>query len=232
MQQDLAHYLETEWPRNLNLDFPDLAVLCYYPLKIAEAEWMNFIDAMEYCVEGCEYRTESHFLKDTASLDSRLRSLLSWRRRSRDMTAIVRSTKEFIQQPHSSRCNAWDELESDYEHIAQDLDRLGSRFEALSAAIPPLIQVVEGRRMFHLARLTMGSTLLTLVFLPFIFAANLFSMTGDTAPGAKKFWIYFAVSGTILLLAVIAVLYWFVLRISFGYGSGRALVRLFREHQV
>jgi len=134
MLEDLEHYLTTEWPPNLNLEAPDLHTMCWYPLKIAAAEWMNFIDAMEYSVEGCEYSTESRFVTDTASLESSLRSLLSWRRRSRDMAAVVRSTAEFIRLPSPNKSSAWVAMASDYDHIARELDRLGSRFEALSPA--------------------------------------------------------------------------------------------------
>src|SRR5436190_12806385 len=84
MLDDLVHNLITKWPPNFNLESPDLPTLCYYPLKIAAAEWRNFIDAMEYCVEGSEYSTESRSLTDAASLEPSLRYLLIWRRRSRD----------------------------------------------------------------------------------------------------------------------------------------------------
>ena len=205
MAEDLEHYLTTEWPPNLNLVAPDLHTMCWYPLKIAAAEWMNFIDAMEYSVEGCEYNTESRFVTDTASLESSLRSLLSWRRRSRDMAAVVRSTAEFIRLPNPNKSSAWVAMASDYDHIARELDRLGWRFEALCPAVASLIGVAGGRRILQVTYLALAFTLPTLLFLPFMFASSLFSMSGDTAPGGKKFWVYFTVSGPLWLLTLVFV---------------------------
>src|SRR5262245_23759195 len=66
MLNSLIENLTTIWPPDFNLHSPDLHSLCYYPLKIAAAEWMNFVSAMEYAVEGYEYLFEDQQLTSSA----------------------------------------------------------------------------------------------------------------------------------------------------------------------
>src|SRR5436190_14404686 len=136
MLDDLVHYLTTERPPNLSLTSPDPSALCYYPLEIVVAEWVDFIEAMEYCVEGSECSAESR----SAALKSNLRSLLSWRRRSRDMVRVARSTAEFIRLPNSNKSDALVAMANDYDDIAGELGRLGCRLEELTPTVVSLIQ--------------------------------------------------------------------------------------------
>ena len=94
----------------------------------------------------------------------------------------------------------WALVAHDYGHIAEDVNSFGGRLEAMGPVITSLIQTVDSRQSLaetaNLSRLTY----LALVFVPLTFVSSLFSMAGDTGPGRRAFWIYFAVAIPLLCL--------------------------------
>src|SRR5438034_3797422 len=78
---DLIYYSTQTLPPVFDVANPTPLSLCYYPLRIAAAEFMNFANCLHYLVEIFEYSTESslHSLPD---LQSHFRELQIYRRSS------------------------------------------------------------------------------------------------------------------------------------------------------
>jgi hypothetical protein len=198
MLDDLIYYWMTERPSVFNRASPSLLSMSYYPLKIAAAEWKNFVSFMHYSVEDYESSVEALQLSLTniGKLETYLRHQQSWRRRSREAASKVSSLASFVKShnANSSYSEVWASVAQDYENIYGSIDSFGRRLEAMGPVVTSLVQIVDSRRSLvetaNLSRLTY----LALVFVPLTYVSSLFSMTGKIAPGARAFWVYFAVA--------------------------------------
>jgi hypothetical protein len=201
---DLIYYWTKERPPVFNPASPTLASLSYYPLKIAAAEWMSYICLLAYSVEHLECSIEDRSISaaELPKLESYIRHLQSWRRRSTTSASKVRSLAGFVKSggTDSQGSEIWASLVRDYEHIAARIDSLGRRLEALTPVVTSFIMIVESRRSFLETMNVSRLTYLALIFVPLTFVSSLFSMVGDTAPDAKHFWVYFAVAIPVLAL--------------------------------
>jgi Mg2+ and Co2+ transporter CorA len=141
-------------------------------------------------------------LTNIEMLETRLRNLQSWRRRSRGAADRVSGLSTIInsQKINCSNWEAWSSMADDCEHISQKIDAFSRQFDAMGAVVTSLVQIVDSRQSFtetaNLSRLTY----LALVFVPMTFVSSLFSMTGDFAPGRRFFWVYFVVAIPSLVL--------------------------------
>jgi Mg2+ and Co2+ transporter CorA len=106
---------------------------------------------------------------------------------------------------NSSCPEIWGEVAADCSYIATSIEVYTSRFKAMIPVVTSLVQIVESRQSFAETRNLSRLTYLALVFVPLAYVSSLFSMSGETAPGGKFFWVYFAVSipllGAVFLLA-------------------------------
>jgi heme exporter protein D len=206
MLDDLIYYWITEQPSVFNRASPSLLSMSYYPLKIAAAEWKNFEKLMKYSAEDYESSIEAlqFSFTDIGRLETFIRYLQGWRRRSREAASKVSSLTSFIKfhNANSSYSEVWASVAQDYENIDGYIDSYGRRLEAMGPVVTSLVQIVDSRRSFaetaNLSRLTY----LALVFVPLTYVASLFSMTGTNAPGGKAFWVYFAVAIPLLGLVL------------------------------
>lgn len=201
---DLIYYWTKERPPVFNPASPTLASLSYYPLKIVAAEWASYINLLAYSVEHYECSIEDLPISATelAKLESYIRHLQSWRRRSMTSASKVRSLASFVKSGSTGLPGPeiWASLVRDYEHIAAKIDSFGRRLEALTPVVTSFIMIAEGRRSFLETMNVSRLTYLALVFVPLTFVSSLFSMARDTAPGAKDFWVYFAVAIPVLAI--------------------------------
>jgi Mg2+ and Co2+ transporter CorA len=201
---DLIYYWTKERPPVFNPASLTLASLSYYPLKIVAAEWMSYINLLAYSVENYECSIEGLPISATElpKLESYIRHLQSWRRRSMASARNVRSLASFVESDGTDLPGPeiWASLVRDYEHIAANIDSYGRRLEAMTPVITSFITIVESRRSFLETMNVSRLTYMALVFVPLTFVSSLFSMAGDTAPGAKYFWVYFAVAIPVLAL--------------------------------
>lgn len=200
MLDDLIHYWLMELPPGFTVASPSLLSLCYYPFKIAAAEWTNFANSMDYAVRDYEYSLEGSWLTELTVLESALRCLHSWRRRSVEFEKSVRFTSDYIKNNKSANSDVWSGLAHEYQHIARQIDSSGRRFEAMVPIVASLVQIAEGRRSFQETTNISRLTYLALVFVPLTFVSGLFGMAGDVAPGAKRFWVYFTVAVPLLVV--------------------------------
>lgn len=202
---DLIYYWTMELPFVFQPQAPTLLSLSYYSLKVIIAEWMNFANLMHYAVVNLEYSLEdlSITLSELYGLESHIRELQSWRRRSTDsiykMRLLARAVDSLRSESPSS--DTWESLLCDIEHVVNRIDIYSRRFDAVIPVLTSFIQVVESRRSFQETKIITRLTYLALIFVPLTFVSSLFSMSGDLAPGKQQFWIYFAVG--IPLMAVV-----------------------------
>ncbi|KAH0558646.1 hypothetical protein GP486_004706 [Trichoglossum hirsutum] len=142
MLNDLIHCWTTELPPDFNIANPDVLSLCYYPLKIATAGWMTFVNSMEYTVERYEYSVEGNWLDELKALESHLRYFQRWRRRAADFEVVVCSTAGFIRYC-SANPSLWEALAREYDCLAQRIDWYGQRFEAMVPVLASLVQSLK-----------------------------------------------------------------------------------------
>jgi hypothetical protein len=202
MFDDLIYYWTEKLPPSFDTINPNLLSLFYYPLRIVAAEWMNFVNFLHYTVDNHEYFGEFSF-QHLDNFQSNLLSLQSWRRSSLGSLVKVRAVTNFL----SSHCATvppsaiWSSLMTDYMHIATHIELYSRRLQDMIPVITSLGQIIESRQSFTETRNIGRLTYLALVFVPLTYVSSIFSMTGDTAPGRKFFWVYFAVA--IPMLAVV-----------------------------
>jgi hypothetical protein len=201
---DLIYYWKKERPPVFNPASPTLASLSYYPLKIAAAEWVSYIHLLAYSVEHYERSIEDPPISaaELPKLEFYMRNLQSWRRRSMNSASKFHSLASFVKFASTDLPGPeiWAPLVRDCEHIAAEINSFGRRLEALTPVVTSFIMIVESRRSFLETTNVSRLTYLALVFVPLTFVSSLFSMAGDTAPGAKDFWVYFAVAIPVLAL--------------------------------
>jgi hypothetical protein len=202
---DLIYYWTKERPPVFNPASLTLASLSYYPLKIVAAEWVSYSKLLAYSVEHYECYIEGLPISviELTNLESFIRHLQSWRRRAMTSASKVRSLASFVRSGSTNLPGPqiWASLVRDYEHIAAHIDSCSHRLEAVTPVVTSLIMIVESRRSFLETTNVSRLTYMALIFVPLTFVSSLFSMAGDIAPGAKHFWVYFAVA--IPVLAVV-----------------------------
>ena len=209
MFDDLIYYWTKELPPVFNAANPTLLSLSYYPLKIVSAVWMNYLNFLEHIVHDYEYSTEDVSISshELSHLQANLHYLQSWCRNSMAASAFVHTASNFIDSrcENSSCPEIWGELAADYSNVVASIEVHSSRFKAMIPVVTSLVQIVDSRQSFAETRNLSRLTYLALVFVPLAYVSSLFSMSGETAPGGKFFWVYFAVSipllGAVFLLA-------------------------------
>jgi hypothetical protein len=202
---DLMYYWGQEQPGCFNRDDPTLLSLSYYPLRIVAAEWANYVSVMHYSIREYEYSIDEPpvLFQKLDKLNSDLRSLQSWRRRSMQSQHKINQVTRFIRsherkdQLHSECCRA---LLDDYEHIGVHIDGYGQRLENMLPVVTSLVQITDSRRSYAESSNVRRLTYLAQVFVPLTFTSGLFSMDVDMTPGREQFWMYFVVALPVTLL--------------------------------
>ena len=85
LMEDLMYYWSIKLPECFDSKEPSLMSFSYYPLKIIAAEWVKYLALMHRSIKQYEYSNRDdaqNFLDDLEKLNSDMRALQSWRRRS------------------------------------------------------------------------------------------------------------------------------------------------------
>lgn len=195
---DLLYYWQREQPKIFNSKTPTLVELAYYPIRIVASEWVSYLTVMHHNIKQYEYTVEDLpvLFQELNRLNSDLRSLQSWRRRSMSSQQKMRSVAHFIRCSNKSanKSELLDLVAQDYDQLASSVDDLGQRFEKMLPVVTSMVQIADSRRSFAETANVSRLTYLALVFVPLTFTTGLFSMNNDMAPGAPGFWIFFAVA--------------------------------------
>lgn len=208
--QGMCQDLEQFWERRISFCFnprePSLHSLAYYPLKIVAAEWVKYVAVMHTSLKNYEYSSNKlpSFLHELDKLNSDLRGLQGWRRRSLLSQQKVRSVLRSLKAPNykSSDLQA---LTEDFEYISVNIEDSGRRLESMLPVVTSLVQIVDARRSFAETANITRLTFLALIFIPLNYVSSLFSMNSVNAPGSRYFWVYFVVAVPVTLLVFLIV---------------------------
>lgn len=201
---DLMYYWQRQRPACFDLKSPSLLHVAYYPIRIIAAEWVNYLTVMHHSIKQYEYTVQDlpALFQELDRLNSDLRTLQSWRRRSMSSQQKMRSIARFIRYSNGTK-SPWDGLEvlaQDYDQLASNVEDFGLRFERMLPVVTSMVQIADSRQSFAETANVSRLTYLALVFVPLTFTTGLFSMNNDTAPGSSGFWMFFAVAIPVTLI--------------------------------
>ncbi|OCL02332.1 hypothetical protein AOQ84DRAFT_273835, partial [Glonium stellatum] len=204
LMEDLIYYWSTEQPECFNYKEPTILAISYFPLRIVAAEWVKYVAVMYRSVKQYEYSNNElpSFLHQLKKLNSDMRSLQSWRRRSMSSQQKVRTVIRFL-RPYKSlemRDETYISLVEDYEHVSASIDECSRRLESMLPVVTSLVQIVDSRRSFAETANISRLTILALIFVPLTFVSSLFSMGATNGPGGPYFWVYFVVALPVTLI--------------------------------
>ena len=205
LMEDLMYYWSTKLPECFDSKEPSLMSFSYYPLKIIAAEWVKYLALMHRSIKQYEYSNRNdaqNFLGDLEKLNSDMRALQSWRRRSMSSQQKLQAVNRLLRYSATSYSHSeeYKLLVEDYDYLSLNMDEFGRRLERMLPVVTSLVQIVDSQRSFAETANISRLTILALVFVPLTFVASLFSMNPDTGPGGHYFWIYFVVALPVTLV--------------------------------
>lgn len=204
---DLIYYWAAASPPGFCAKDACLLNLAYFPLKIAAGEWVKYVAVMSSSIKEYEYSNKEKpvFLQELEKLDTDLRALQSWRRRTMSTKQKLQSILRLLKfhQHRASAEEAVGSLMEDYQYIERNVSDCGARLESMLPTVTSLVQIVDSRRSFAETANVSRLTVLALIFVPLSFVASLFSMNQDLGPGGNHFWLYFAVAIPVTIVVVL-----------------------------
>lgn len=190
------------------IDTQDISVrsLAYHPLRVIAGEWSNYIELLGFGLKQDEItRLSAETARDRFDqINATLSYLASCSRRVLSSKAHLRDALDFIHPETDAGppTEDWEGLLEDYRHLCLKLSDYGKLLETNTALLMSNVQLAESRQAFSEARNMGRLTVLTLLFVPLNFVSSLFSMNDIVSPGARLFWLYFAVAVPFLLVVV------------------------------
>ncbi|CAG8981825.1 hypothetical protein HYALB_00013754 [Hymenoscyphus albidus] len=210
LRKDLVYYFQKKRPPGFKSKDPTLLSLAYYPLKITAADWVIYIEARSNIIKQYEYSTEatpgptSAGQKRLTTIDSDLRALQVWGRRSLKTLSKLRSGLRFLKyRTKDVQEDEYLTLIDDYEHLISMVNIYRHRLETLVPLLTSVVQITDTRRSLREAANVTRLTNLALFFVPLSFVSSLFSINEGVS--AKGYGYYFALAipvfGIVLFLA-------------------------------
>lgn len=112
--------------------------------------------------------------------------------------------------PSATTCKDWRTSEKDFQFISRRLVALRGDYDRLTTAMVGLGGVTRNRQASNEAAQSLREaktvktlTFIAMFFIPLEWIATLFSMSESISPGGPRFWVYFAVSTPMVLLAFV-----------------------------
>ncbi|KAL0256759.1 hypothetical protein SLS55_009156 [Diplodia seriata] len=171
-------------------------------------QWTNYLAVMHHSIKEYEYSIKDGpgVLWFLDRLDSDIRSLQSWRRRSMSSQQKLRLVARFVRHSNGTQsgANTLELLAQDFEQLAASVGKFGERFERMLPIVTSMVQIADSRQSLAETANVSRLTYLAVVFVPLSFTTGLFSMNSDTAPGSPGFWQFFLVAIPITMLVFIA----------------------------
>lgn len=197
--EDMLRYWECNIPASFDAQNPSLRSLAHYPLRIAAAEWVKYVEVMQHCIKTYEYKGNE--LPDFDKFNLDLRELQGWRLRTlnsqQKVGSVIRKLKSYSSEESE---NGTDPLLEDYEVVSSNIQSAGSRLENMLPVVTSLVQIIDARQSFAETANISRLTVLALVFVPLTFVSSLFSMNTENLPGSSHFWVYFVVAIPVTVL--------------------------------
>jgi CorA-like Mg2+ transporter protein len=126
-----------------------------------------------------------------------------------DLEAIMLQCGVAFDRPNLSHMKSWHEVATDFQFLYMKFCDLRHRAESLKTATSRLAGIAGNQQAVREQALSSRETrnmksltLLGLIFIPLAFTSSIFSMAQPFGPGGEQFWIYFTVSGPLVLLVL------------------------------
>lgn len=195
MFDDLITYWTCEVPQAFDWEQPTTVQLSQYALSIIAAEWVNYETLVNVTAKELEYTIPNspNIYLEMDRLNSDLKSLQSWLRRSSATQIKLQSVIDLIQSEKRDG-EPWESLLDDYQHLLDSVQRYGRRLENMLPMVASFVQIIDTRRSFTETANISRLTYLAVIFVPLSYVTGLFSMNPDVGPGGAHFWVYFAVA--------------------------------------
>lgn len=238
MHDDISFYLT----RHADLFSPDNSD-SEMPLQLAQKivashyqKHIGFLHGMMSYLQHSMSRQERLDIFKPILVEKQWSDVQQWERRvsqyGLDLDAIMaQSGIPLLPPDNTHHYNDADAIARDFHFLRASLREVRRRIELASSSITGLAGIAGNRQAIHeqtLSRQEATSmkalTVVGLVFLPLSFATSLFSMTGPYSFGEDKFWVYFAFSVPLCLLA-------FGIYFFFGGSWARQPGRLLRPRR-
>ena len=203
--EDLCHYWHHHWSRVDVSDSP-LATTIFLK-KIIASNYMVMHEYLRSLLSELEWflsrkeRELREFKIEWA--EERWSDLQVWSRRCTEYIDNVEGILDQFGIPldESKASREWGDCESDFHLISRKLRNCKKRSESLLSSFTGLTgmlgnrqAVVEANRSLHEARNVKILSFLGMLFLPLSFTASFLSMNGAFSPGARLFWVFFAIA--------------------------------------
>jgi hypothetical protein len=114
----------------------------------------------------------------------------------------------------------WRACHEDFSLVYAHLALTNKRIQSLLPVVMGAFSLLEAQNSVLKADLTIRLSGVALVFVPLSFTASLLSMSDDFMPGKRLFWVYFVISGPLILA-----LFWWAFWVQVGrlkrWGKGK-----------
>lgn len=218
MLDDLLFYLTTHGPL---LPSPrDTAQAAIFAQKIIASHYLilhNFMASMLSHQHWILSRREDMSHLEVESVEQQWSDVQSWDRRFNEYCSDIGEVmlrlgidEHATSTPRTGSGSSWHDSAADFLFLMAQFAQLRDRVRQINAAITGLAGIAGNRQSqreqqvsLRETRRTKALTLIGLMFIPLAYTSALFSMNERFMPGAREFWLYFAVSiplGLVVLL--------------------------------
>jgi Mg2+ and Co2+ transporter CorA len=215
IRQAMIYHLEHRLSSNpslLNVAVADCFFILEDIYRLVASEWVVLDEYMDRELATVEYSLEKE-LPEFRELESFLKYLYIYRRRTQRYHELISETKAQCSQRGQKRwhCDTTStvaaehaqDLEDDFVYLQTKTQSTMQRIEKDIDLLTALVAIGEGKQALDENRGVARLTFLAIFFLPFSTVATVLSMSGNFAPGATQFWIFWAVALPLITLIII-----------------------------
>lgn len=200
MLSSLIRYLQSH-PPGFQVAKPNVLSIGYYPIRIALAEWIMYLNVVSRYLMYYRYSLQT---MPGRQHEADIVDLQRWPRRINQSQLKLTVLKEFISYwlDEQMEKKPWEMILSDIDYLQSHLREYSFSMERavpVATAMVQLLDVQQSGR--HAANVTL-LTYIALVFVPLSWVTGLFSMSERYSPGQKNFWVYFATAVPLCLVVL------------------------------
>ncbi|KAF2183261.1 hypothetical protein K469DRAFT_209909 [Zopfia rhizophila CBS 207.26] len=209
--QDYNSLLETPSGFSAGAASQPFLIICSL-YQIIASEWVRMSSYVNRELQVIEFNLEIA-QRDIAQREEYLVHLAAYRRRISCYLDLVRQQLASIEvfgckawaigRPSDEIKQARKELREDFKHVVGLLEKHSQRINHNLELLLGLRGVYESRESRILGRNMASLALVGVLFLPFGCVAAILGMQGDYSPGAKKFWVYWAISTPVMAVLLL-----------------------------
>lgn len=208
---DIIYWTRSLSTKEISNIAKDPRVLFKKTLLVVCAEWYTLIKYATTRLTQLEWELENPQLQDdVGGLAVTIEKLHSWRRRfslfrtltSEVLEKIVKRKRFYLYTE-----NQLGDLQSDYEIIVSDIEKLHVRADRIMAVVTATMSIEESKKAFEQNRSLARLTWLAVTFVPLSFITSMFSMQSDLSSLRQSYWIFFSVGIPVTALVLLVTKY-------------------------